>query len=116
MPKRGENALQEENVHEMTSERGENALQEKNVHEMAPKCGENAPQEKNVPGNTHKPGETAAAEGKCPGKHPQTRRNRRRRAQREHRCNKKRHPSREGVFYLNGSGELTAEVVEQNVL
>jgi hypothetical protein len=24
--------------------------------------------------------------------------------------------SREGVFYLNGSGELTAEVVEQDVL
>ena len=74
------------------------------------------PQRRNVPETTPKSGETTAAEGKCPGKHPQTGRNRSRRAQREHRCNKKRHPSRDGVFYLNGSGELTAEVVEQDVL
>jgi hypothetical protein len=48
--------------------------------------------EENVLENTPKPGETAAAEGKCPWKRHKTRRNRSRRAQREHRCNKKRPP------------------------
>ena len=54
----------------------------------------------NVLETTPKPGETTAAEGKCPGKHPKTRRNRSRRAQRKHRCNKKRHPNKGKAFLI----------------
>lgn len=57
------------------------------------------PQRGNVPGSATKSGENEAAE---------------RRGSTD--ATKNAVPTRDGVFYLNGSGELTAEVVEQDVL
>lgn len=91
-------------------------------------------QRENVPRSTPKPGETDAAEGECPGKHPPNQEKPQPQRKnvpgstpkpgetvatgRRGSTDAKKTPSqqREGVFYLNGRSELTAEVVEQDVL